>query len=66
MLIDGRKFDYRVKMIIANMDPQLVLYHDGSWRIASEQYLESSIDLNAHVTNPGVNIEREKRDNSDK
>lgn len=51
LLIEGRKFDIRCYMLIANMMPYLVLYHDGYIRLSMYLYDNDSDNLIAHLTN---------------
>lgn len=50
-LIHGRKFDFRIYMVVASMDPLIVLYHDGFLRLAAAQYEAESNESWRHITN---------------
>eukprot|EP00919_Chromeraceae_sp_WS-2016_P050188 GHVR01119026.1.p1 GENE.GHVR01119026.1~~GHVR01119026.1.p1 ORF type:complete len:371 (+),score=102.16 GHVR01119026.1:125-1114(+) len=63
LLIDNRKFDLRVYMLIANVSPALILYHDGIIRLSYDDYKSNSFSQAAHITNvervkhkPGVKL----------
>ena len=51
MLIEGFKFDFRVYMLIANVDPLMVLYHDGFVRLSMSKFDPNSTDKTSHLTN---------------
>uniref|UniRef100_A0A7S3I8V1 Uncharacterized protein n=1 Tax=Fabrea salina TaxID=342563 RepID=A0A7S3I8V1_9CILI len=51
MLIHNRKFDFRTYLVIANMDPLIVLYHDGFIRMSMSEYDPHSGDRSTHLTN---------------
>lgn len=53
-LINNKKFDFRAYLVIASMDPLIILYHDGFLRITLTDFDESSSDLTAHLTNTVV------------
>ena len=57
LLINNKKFDFRVYMAIASMDPLLILYHDGFLRITLNSYNESSLDASVHLTNTALAME---------
>jgi hypothetical protein len=54
LLVHGRKFDFRVYMVILCMDPFIVLYHDGFLRVSLYSYDQNSNDTMAHVTNTAL------------
>lgn len=51
LLVNNHKFDFRVYMVIANLDPLVVLYHDGFLRVTLNEYIKNSTDNSAHITN---------------
>lgn len=44
LLINNRKFDFRIYMFVASMDPLIVLYYDGFLRVTTVEYDENSHD----------------------
>jgi len=50
-LINNKKFDFRVYMLIANLDPLIILYHDGFVRISLDDYDQKSSNVSKHLTN---------------
>jgi hypothetical protein len=54
LLLFGRKFDFRVFMIIANMNPLVLMYYEGFLRVTLKNYDKTSEDLSTHVTNTQV------------
>lgn len=58
LLINKHKFDFRAYLIIANMDPLILLYHDGYVKFSIEEYDLDSLDLAVHLTN--TNIAKQK------
>lgn len=50
VLINGRKFDIRGIVLIANSDPYLLFYHDGYLRISMKEYSMKD-DRDVHITN---------------
>lgn len=53
-LIDGKKFDFRAYLLIASMDPLMILFHDGFVRITLDQYDPENSDRSKHLTNLDV------------
>ena len=51
LLINGKKFDFRAYMLIASMDPLMILYHDGFVRITMDEYDSKSVEQSKHLTN---------------
>ena len=53
-LINKKKFDFRAYLVIASMDPLMILYHDGFVKISLDDYDAESSDLTSHLTNTKV------------
>eukprot|EP01016_Furgasonia_blochmanni_P047574 TRINITY_DN7001_c0_g1_i4.p1 TRINITY_DN7001_c0_g1~~TRINITY_DN7001_c0_g1_i4.p1 ORF type:complete len:705 (-),score=195.27 TRINITY_DN7001_c0_g1_i4:205-2259(-) len=51
LTVEGRKFDFRLYMLIASTEPLIVYYHDGFLRVSLEEYDENSQDKSVHLTN---------------
>ena len=51
LLLEGRKFDIRVYLLIVAARPFLALYHTGYVRLSCEPYSESSASAFVHLTN---------------
>ena len=55
LLLDkDNKFDFRMYMLIASVDPLIVYYHDGFLRVSLETYDKHSTDVNSFCFN-GLN-----------
>ena len=53
MLLDNRKFDMRVFVLVLSVKPLIVYYYDGYVRRSLSEYNPLSNDTKAHVTNQG-------------
>jgi len=51
LLIKGRKFDFRMFMLIASTNPLMVYYHDGFLRISLRDYDPNSSEPGSIITN---------------
>eukprot|EP00743_Colponemidia_sp_Colp-15_P010963 GILK01012157.1.p1 GENE.GILK01012157.1~~GILK01012157.1.p1 ORF type:complete len:685 (-),score=132.26 GILK01012157.1:143-2197(-) len=68
LLINGRKFDIRVYMLIARTKPYLVYFHSGYCRVAFDPYDSSNVENRMiHLTNAAVqrNHPKYKTDKTD-
>lgn len=54
LLVEGRKFDFRVYLLIVSLDPYIVLYHDGFLRLSVIEYDPETTDYKSHLTNTKV------------
>jgi len=45
------KFDFRIYMLVASVDPLIVYYHDGFLRVSLSKYDKNSKEKNVHFTN---------------
>lgn len=54
LLIHGRKFDFRIYMLVASSNPLIVYYHDGFLRVSIAQYDVQSDDKQVFLTNLGL------------
>lgn len=56
LLIDGKKFDIRVYMVVCSMKPYLVLYNEGYVRLCLNQYKTDNFEKDklTHLTNNSV------------
>lgn len=46
LVIDDRKFDFRIYMLVASTNPLIVYYHDGFLRISLTKYDKNSTKVN--------------------
>jgi hypothetical protein len=51
---DGRKFDFRIYMLIASVDPLILYYHDGFLRVSLLTYDKNSTEKSVHFTNTAL------------
>lgn len=51
LLLEGRKFDIRVYLLIIAAQPFLALYHEGYIRLCCMEYDPASPDMTVHLTN---------------
>jgi hypothetical protein len=51
LLLYGHKFDFRMYMLVASVDPLIVFYHDGFLRVSLHLYNVNATDKAALLTN---------------
>eukprot|EP01028_Stygiella_incarcerata_P000601 TRINITY_DN1089_c0_g1_i1.p2 TRINITY_DN1089_c0_g1~~TRINITY_DN1089_c0_g1_i1.p2 ORF type:complete len:718 (+),score=207.29 TRINITY_DN1089_c0_g1_i1:3793-5946(+) len=55
LLLNGRKFDVRIYMLIGSTRPFVLMYHEGYVRISAEEYTDSDFEnVIMHLTNAAV------------
>jgi hypothetical protein len=54
LLVEGRKFDFRIYMLVASVEPLVVLYHDGFLRVSLADFDNYSQEAYAHITNTAL------------
>ncbi|XP_066296558.1 protein polyglycylase TTLL10-like isoform X2 [Branchiostoma lanceolatum] len=54
LLLDGKKFDIRVYMLIACTNPYVVMYHPGYARLCTQDYSADDLNITAHLTNQWI------------
>jgi len=57
LLLEGRKFDFRMYMVVGSSNPLMVFYHDGFLRVSLYDYDEESTDKKVLLTNLALNKE---------
>eukprot|EP00331_Platyophrya_macrostoma_P002944 CAMPEP_0176429350 /NCGR_PEP_ID=MMETSP0127-20121128/13665_1 /TAXON_ID=938130 /ORGANISM="Platyophrya macrostoma, Strain WH" /LENGTH=432 /DNA_ID=CAMNT_0017811151 /DNA_START=262 /DNA_END=1560 /DNA_ORIENTATION=- len=66
LLLDKHnKFDFRMYMLVASVDPLIVYYHDGFLRVSLETYDKYSNDRNVHLTNTHLTKQKIKELNNE-
>lgn len=56
-MIYGRKFDFRIYMMVASTKPLIMFYHDGFLRISLLKYEKNSQKRQVHFTNTHLSKE---------
>jgi len=56
----GHKFDFRIYMMIASVNPLIVYYFDGFLRVSMSKYDKESTDREVHLTNTELYKEKIK------
>jgi hypothetical protein len=56
LLIEGAKSNFRVYLLVANMDPLIILVRPGIINISTEAYDKDSTEFVQHVTNSNAAI----------
>lgn len=51
LLVNEKKFDFRVYMLIASLDPLIIFYHDGFLRVSLIDYDAADTEAMTHITN---------------
>lgn len=46
LLLEGHKFDFRIYMLIASVNPMILYYHDGFIRLSLHFYDKNSTEVN--------------------
>ena len=57
LTVENRKFDFRIYMLIASVDPLIVMYHDGFLRVSLAEYDRDSKESGGHITNTHLALE---------
>jgi tubulin polyglutamylase TTLL1 len=58
LLLDKEnKFDFRIYMLVASVNPLIVYYHDGFLRLSLQKYDKFSQEINVHFTNTHLSKE---------
>ena len=56
LLVENRKFGFRMFLLVASVNPVIAYYHDGYLRLSIDEYNPASNDTRTFVTNIGVNL----------
>ena len=51
LLLEGRKFDFRVFLFIASTNPTIAYYYDGNLKVSLHEYDTNSIEPGVFITN---------------
>jgi len=62
LLLENRKFGFRMFMLVASTNPVIAYYHDGYLRLSIDEYNADSKDIKTFVTNIGVNLKEAQKD----
>ena len=54
LLLEGHKFDFRVYMVIASVNPLIVYYQDGFLKLSAHVFDRNSTDKGVHLSNTEV------------
>ncbi len=57
LLLNGRKFDFRMYMVVASTNPLMAFYHDGFLRVSLYGYDVNTTDKKILLTNLALNSE---------
>ena len=57
-MIDDRKFDFRIYMLVASTNPLIVYYHDGFLRISLTKYDKNSTKVSFFSFNMNFNCKK--------
>jgi len=64
LLVENRKFGFRMFLLVASTNPVMAYYHDGYLRLSIDEYNPSSNETRTFVTNIGVNLKDALKDSS--
>eukprot|EP01015_Nassula_variabilis_P007605 TRINITY_DN15857_c0_g1_i1.p2 TRINITY_DN15857_c0_g1~~TRINITY_DN15857_c0_g1_i1.p2 ORF type:complete len:166 (+),score=31.86 TRINITY_DN15857_c0_g1_i1:32-499(+) len=54
LLLDGRKFNLRVLVVVVSVEPLIVYYYDSYVRLGSTQFNKNVSDTNQYLSNTGI------------
>ncbi len=64
LLLENRKFGFRMFMLLASANPVMGYYHDGYARLSIDEYNPNSNATRTFVTNIGVNLKEALKDSA--